>query len=224
MQRAGRMRHITRAARWHNLWGQILVAIADKSRTPLWHHTTTIFRSNLNFNYVTTVFEKNKTHIWTSQRALEWTTNLTDTAGQLPRSRLRQSKSPSREPQISVADTISRLTTTGDDQAPIRDDLSVSFLEPCTEDSSNICLIADAVTASREADKRAVAQVVEDNTAKKKEVASAFQEFLQHQATDAFCKQVFDNISQTNAVFIVDDNGLMMQMALIDGAIQIMVP
>lgn len=76
------------------------------------------------------------------------------------------------------AEFFSRLTATGEDQAPIEDDSPVAVLGTATKNNLKVCLVTDMATLLDEADLRATVQIVEDKDAEKEEAGLTTQEYL----------------------------------------------
>lgn len=49
-------------------------------------------------------------------------------------------------------------------------------------------------------------------------------EFLQHQATNRYCRQATQSRGTANCEYIIGKNGLIVQLAPIDGSVQVLVP
>lgn len=66
-----------------------------------------------------------------------------------------------------ATDALSRLTTAGEDEAPIEDSLSVAVLKDILDNSPHIRLVKNMTFQSDDADKQAEAQAVKDIGAEK---------------------------------------------------------
>lgn len=73
-------------------------------------------------------------------------------------------------------------------------------------------------------DHKASVQDVEENDFLKKGVAPNIAEFVQHWATDPYCKQAALSVGQAKVEFTIDRNGLILRVTSINGAVQVLVP
>lgn len=125
--------------------------------------------------------------------------------------------------KLQAADPLSRLIITVEDQASMKDKLQVAVHETTAEYMPSIQLVSHMTVPSNETDVQTEAQVFEDNDAEKRRVAPTLQEFFHYQATEAFCKKAVENVGQANAESTIDKNGLVVRMARIRGAVQVVV-
>lgn len=68
------------------------------------------------------------------------------------------------------------------------------------------------------------AQVVEDSDSEKRRAPTTLPKFLRHQANNTFAIQAVEIVDQENAELIVNENVLIVQIAVTHGAKQVVVP
>lgn len=110
--------------------------------------------------------------ILTDHNLLKWILNLADITGRLESWRLRLSGFDIDVVHCAgnkhqAADALFRLTATGEDQAPIENDLPVAIFETTPENNPKVCLVTDMTALLDEFNIRASVQIVEDNDAEK---------------------------------------------------------
>lgn len=76
---------------------------------------------------------------------------------------------------------------------------------------------------SDKADIQVESHVAENNDARERGASPTLQYVLHHQDTDTFCKKALENVGQANAWYTVNKNRLIVRMAPIDGAVQVVV-
>lgn len=69
-----------------------------------------------------------------------------------------------------------------------------------------------------------LAQVVEDDDSLIDEAAPTIADFLQYQKTDFYCRQYAQSVGTTNVEHTIVENGVIVQLAPINSAVQILVP
>lgn len=116
------------------------------------------------------------------------------------------------------------LRTTGEDQAPIFDDVPVAVLKTAPENNPKVSFVTDMATLSDEAEIRATVQIAENNDAEKESTVPPLRTCKQQQAMDVFCKQMAENVDWANAEYTVYKNGLIVQIVFIDGVFEVLLP
>lgn len=121
------------------------------------------------------------------------------------------------------ADPFFFLMTTGEHRALIENAYLYAKIELKRRNSLNSSFATDVTTLSDKANKRAIARLVKEHEAKKRGEPPTLQDFLQHQATKAFCGQTAQKVGKANVKLTIEKNRLTVQMATIDTAFQVVV-
>lgn len=95
-------------------------------------------------------------------------------------------------------DTLFNQKATANDQAPIEQNILHLLLRIKATAFQNIASTANLSMPLEIADTRMVSRVVENQDAKRRTAVPTLQNFVQHQATKAFCKQATHRLEQAN--------------------------
>lgn len=107
------------------------------------------------------------------------------------------------------------FTDTSADIDPVEDDLQVAVID---------AHVFVSTTVRFENHYQAVAQVADNNDSLKEGVAPITVKFLQHQVTDPHSTQATESVDIASSECTIDMNGLIVSVALIDGAVHVLVP
>lgn len=155
--------------------------------------------------------------IQTDEKTLKWILNLVDAISCRERWHLYHSKfefdidyRASNKHQATNA--LSRQQTTSAYIEPVEDDISVKVIDTGT---------LDCIKVRLENDHQTLAQIDDYNGSRKVATVPTNAEFLQHQAAKLFFEQAALSVETANVENTANKNGLIVQVAPNDGAVQI---